>query len=419
MQTQTLTLRYGKGTVLVQVPQAALLGTYKLDASESEIDAAAVVRRALAHPIASPRLHELARPGQQVVILCSDITRPCPTHILLPHIFQELSDADVPDEDVRIVIALGTHRPMSHPEILATFGEETVRRFRILQHDPNDVVKLGVTERGTPVEFFRPVVEADLRLALGNVEFHYFAGYSGGAKAIMPGCASIQAVAHNHAMMVQPEASTGRLEGNPVREDLEEAVGFLPIDFLLNVVLDSDHRVVRAAAGDMHAAHRSLCSFLGQESCVAIPHKADIVLASAGGFPKDINLYQAHKSLEIAAGFVREGGIIILAAACNDGFGHPVFEAWFRETDSGAAILQRLQREFILGGHKAAAIASILASARVFLVSEIPASDVRMTGMLPFASCQKALDQAMNETESQPSIIFLPTASAIQPIDGS
>jgi nickel-dependent lactate racemase len=262
-------------------------------------------------------------------------------------------------------------------------------------------------------------VEADLRLALGNVEFHYFAGYSGGAKAIMPGCASIQAIAHNHAMMVQSEASTGRLDGNPIREDLEEAAGLLPIDFLLNVVMDSDHRLIRAAAGDMHAAHRELCTTLEQHSCVSIPHKADIVLAGAGGFPKDINLYQAHKGLEIAAGFVREGGIVILAAACVEGFGHPTFETWFRETDSGAAIIQRLQREFILGGHKAAAIASILDSARVFLVSEIPEDDVRMTGMVPFASCQEALDHALDETGPDPSIIFLPTASSILPIDGS
>jgi len=419
MQTQTLTLRYGKDTIVVHVPQAALLGTYKLEAFENEGDADVIVRRALAHPIASPKLSELAQSGQQVVILCSDITRPCPTVTLLPYVLQELADAGIPDEDIRIVIALGTHRRMSDSEILANFGAEAVRRFRILQHDPDDVVRLGMTSRGTPVEIFRPVVEADLRLALGNVEFHYFAGYSGGAKAVMPGCASIQAIAHNHAMMVLPEASTGRLEGNPIREDLEEAADFLPIDFLLNVVLDSDHRLIRAAAGDMHAAHRSLCSFLTQRSRVSVPRKADIVLASAGGFPKDINLYQAHKSLEIAAGFVREGGIVILVAASKEGFGHPTFEAWFRESENGTAILQRLQREFVLGGHKAAAIASILASTQVFLVSEIPETDVRMTGMVPFASCQEALDHALHEMGSDPLVIFIPTASAIQPIEGS
>lgn len=412
---QTLPLRYGKGIVQVEFPSDSLLGTYKLESPGREIDAGTILRQALAHPIASPRLSELAHPRQKVVILCSDITRPCPTSSMLPYILQELSVVGIPDEDIRIVIALGTHRAMSDTEILTTFGEEISRRFHIMNHDPKDVLSFGVTTRGTPVEFFRPVVEADLRIGLGNVEFHYFAGFSGGAKAIMPGCASIQTVAHNHAMIVQTEASTGRLEGNPLRQDIEEAAGLLPIDFLFNVVVDSDHRVIQAAAGDMLAAHRSLCHELAQRSYVSLPRKADIVLASAGGFPKDINLYQAHKSLEIATGFVRENGIIILVAACQEGFGHPTFEAWFRDAKSGAAIIQRLQQEFVLGGHKAAAIASILASTQVFLVSELPEQVVRTTGMIPFASCHGALERAIVEMGSDPKLIFLPSASTILP----
>jgi nickel-dependent lactate racemase len=415
MSRTSLRLRYGKGNVTVKLPGSMVLGEYSFDAPEHAGESDVLVQQALDNPIGSQRLCELAHAGQRVVILCSDITRPCPTDILLPFLLDELTAAEIPDANITIVIALGTHRPMTEDEILSAFGEEITHRFRILNHDPKDVVNLGRTQAGTPVEIFRPVVEADLRIAIGNVEFHYYAGFSGGAKAIVPGCASPETVTRNHAMMVTPEASTGRLEGNPVREDFEEAAGFLPIDFILNVVLDSDHHIVRAAAGDMIDAHRDLCQFILGHHRVSIPHKADIVLTSAGGFPRDIDLYQAHKTLEIASGFARDGGIVIMAAECGEGFGNAIFKAWFQEAESGEAIIRRLENKFVFGGHKAAAIASLLGRMQVFLVSGLSHEDVALAGMQPFESCQAAVDQAIHLMGSTASVIFLPVAGELIP----
>lgn len=415
MNRTSLHLRYGKGSIAVEVPGSMLMGSYTFEPPKLEAGCDALVQRALEHPLNAPRLHQLATAGQRVAILCSDITRPCPTDILLPYLVEELNAAGIPDEDITIVIALGTHRPMTTAEIRSAFGADINRRFRIMNHDPDDVVQLGQTGFGTPVEIFRPVVEADLRVALGNVEYHYYAGFSGGAKAIVPGCASLRTITHNHAMMVLSEASAGRLEGNPVREDLEQAARLMPIEFILNVVLDTDHRVVQAAAGDMIAAHRQLCRFISEHHRVSIPRRADIVLTSAGGFPKDIDLYQAHKTLEIAAGFARQGGIIIMAAECGEGFGNLNFKAWFQEAETGEAIILRLGKEFVFGGHKAAAIASLLSRVQIFLVSNMPREDVRLTGMHPFTSCQDAIGQAIDAMGPDARMIFLPVAGELLP----
>jgi nickel-dependent lactate racemase len=415
MSRSPLRLRYGNSHITVEVPSSMMMERCDFEPPKPEGSSDSLVRQALDNPIGSRRLRELARPGQQVSILCSDITRPCPTDVLLPYIVEELAAAGIPDDDITIVIALGTHRPMTEVEIRRAYGKEMARRFRIVNHDPNDVVLLGRTQAGTPVQISRPVAEADLRIAIGNVEFHYYAGFSGGAKAIVPGCASMESVTHNHAMMVEPEAAAGRLDGNPVREDLEEAAGFAPIDFILNVVLDADRRLVRAAAGDMIDAHRDLCRFLLEHHRAPIPQKADILLTSAGGFPKDINLYQAHKTLEIAAEFAAEGGIIIMAAECREGFGNDSFKAWFHEADTGDAIIQRLKRGFVFGGHKAAAIAALLARKRVFLVSALPRDDVAKTGMIPFHSCQEALDRAIHDQGPAAGIFFLPAAGSFLP----
>jgi nickel-dependent lactate racemase len=286
----------------------------------------------------------------------------------------------------------------------------------VINHDPVDTVRLGVTSAGTPVEFFRPVVEADLRVCLGNLEFHYFAGYSGGAKAILPGCASEATVRANHAMMVRPEAAAARLEDNPVRTDIEEGVAMLGVDFILNVLVDSGHRIVGAVAGEVTAAHRLGCERVAQRGMVPVPGQADIVLVSAGGYPRDINLYQAHKALENAVHAVREGGIVVLVAECGEGYGNRTFEAWMMEAHSPQEVLDRIQREFVLGGHKAAAIASILKRAAVYLVSALPAESVRRGGLVPFHDLDEAMEMALGEVGPEASVIVLPRGGSLLPV---
>jgi len=419
MDTTELELGFGRTTLRASVPTANLLGILAPQRQEGPVEETqpgALVRDALAHPIGTPRLRDLARPGQQVVIVTSDLTRPCPSERLLPPVLDELTAAGVPDAHIRIVVALGLHRPMTASELERAVGPAVYRRVQVMNHDPSDVVRLGITSAGTPVELFRPVVQADLRICLGNLELHYFAGFSGGAKAILPGCASEATISANHAMMVRPEASTGRLVGNPVRADIEAGVAMLGVDFILNVVVDGQHRIVGAVAGEVVAAHRQGCEGVKRRSTVPIPRRADVVVVSAGGYPKDVNLYQAQKALDNAAHAVRRGGTIILVAECSEGYGNDTFETWMKEAGSPDDLLARIQRQFMLGGHKAAAIASVLKHAEVYLVSAMPAAAVRRCGMVPLDDLSQALAAAFDKAGPVASVAVLPQGGSVLPV---
>jgi len=416
MNATVLQLPFGHSKISVRVPTPNLLGVFMPREKVKPFDGATLLREALAYPIASPRLRDLARPGQKVVIVTSDLTRPCPSERLLPVVLDELVAAGIQDEDVTLVVALGLHRPMTATELETAAGADVYRRVQVINHDPADTVRLGVTSAGTPVELFRPVVEADLRICLGNLEFHYFAGYSGGAKAILPGCASEATVRANHAMMVRPEAAAGRLEGNPVRADIEEGVAMLGVDFILNVLVDSNHCIVGAVAGEVTAAHRLGCEGVAQHGMVPVPEQADIVLVSAGGYPRDVNLYQAQKALDNAGHAVREGGIVVLVAECGEGYGNRTFETWMMEARSPQEMLDRIQREFVLGGHKAAAVASVLKRAKVYLVSALPAESVRRCGLVPFDDLGEAVEIALGEVGPEASVTVLPQGGSILPV---
>jgi nickel-dependent lactate racemase len=412
----TLNLLYGDRPVQVSLPDANLLGVLEPRRPGQPPDESALVRKALAEPIGTPRLRDLAQPGQRVVIVTSDLTRPCPSERLLPQLLDELQAAGVPDSDMVVVLALGLHRPMTDVEMEAAVGTDVYRRVRVINHDPLDVVQLGTTSRGTPVEIARAVVEADQRVCVANLELHYFAGYSGGAKAILPGCASQATVRANHAMMVRPEAAAGRLKGNPVRTDLEEGAAMVGVDFVLNVVVDGQHRILGAVAGDVTAAHRQGCELVAQQGIVPIPQLADVVLASAGGHPKDLNLYQAQKALDNAAQAVCDGGIVILVAECGEGFGNQVFEAWLCEAHSADEVLARIQCDFVLGGHKAAAVASVLKRARVYLVSSMPQERVRGCGLVPFDNVHRALETALAQAGPRARIWVMPEGGSALPV---
>jgi len=410
-----IALPFGHGTLPAEVAPADLLGVYTIAEQEESGDESAILQAALERPIGAPRLRQLARAGQKIALIASDLTRPCPSERLLPPVLAELRAAGVADGDVTIIAALGLHRPMTEAELRAMAGPAVFARYRVINHDPAQTVRLGVTTRGTPVEIFRPVVEADLRVCLGNLEFHYFSGYSGGAKAILPGCASRAAVNANHAMMVQPQAAAGRLDGNPVRADLEEGAALAGPAFMCNVVAGAGHQIVAAFAGDLRAAHRQGCDFVGRRGKLPVAALADIVLVSAGGFPKDLNLYQAQKALDNAVYAVRPGGAIILVAECAEGFGNAAFERWLCEAESPDQLLEWIQREFVLGGHKAAAIAAVQKKAQVYLVSGLPAEKLRQAGLLPFPTIEAALADARRQLGPAARIAVIPQGGSVLP----
>ena len=381
-------------------------------AAPAAADEEAEIRRALAEPIGAPRLSELAAAASSAVIVVSDVTRPCPSHTFLPALLEELRP--LPPEAVTIVFALGGHRPHTPEEQRALVGEEVAASgARLLDLDRDDCVPVGTTSRGTPLAVFRSYLDADLRVCTGNIDYHYFAGFSGGAKAVVPGICTYDTIRANHGMMLDERAKAGVLEGNPVREDIDEAGGMIGIDFLFNVVLDEERRVVRAVAGDFLAAHRAGVAFYDARCDLGVDEAADVVVASPGGTPKDMNLYQAQKTLDNVAGAVRDGGVIVLVARCGEGLGNAVFEEWMTSMRAPRDLVDRIRREFVLGGHKAAAIAALLERVDLHVVSELPDDLVRAMHMTPFDDVGAAVAAAVGRAGRDARILVIPHGSRV------
>ena len=408
-------LGFDKGRQGVELPARNVMAVLQPCAVDVATRGEAEVRRALSEPIASPRLRDLLHAGETVAIVTSDLTRPMPTSLVMPPLLEELYAAGIRKEDITLVFALGSHRGHTAEEQRKLAGEQAYHEIRCLDSDPADCLCLGRTRRGTPAEITRVVAEADRRICLGNIEYHYFAGYSGGAKALMPGVSTRTAIQSNHRLMVEAGAVAGRLDGNPVREDLEEAAALCGADFIVNVVLDEHKEIVRTVAGEVTAAHRAGCAFLDKMYLSPIPGKADIVLVSQGGAPKDLNLYQTQKALDNAGQAVKEGGVVILVGACREGFGEAVFEEWMTRSPSPDYILQRIQEDFQLGGHKAAAIALVLAKAEIYLVSQLPPSVVRSIFMQPYDSAQRALNDAFAKRGRNAKVLVMPYGGSTLP----
>ena len=406
---------FGAGVQTVEVPEENLLGVLHANEVPLELTGEAEVRRALEEPIESPRLRELVHPGEKVAIVTSDITRPMPTYKVMPPLLDELYAAGVRREDITLVFALGSHRKHTAEERRKLAGERAWNEIACVDSEPADCVRMGVTGAGTPVDITRVVAEADRRICLGNIEYHYFAGYSGGAKAIMPGVSTRDAIQSNHSMMVRPEACAGALETNPLRMDIEEAGRICGIDFIVNVVLSEHKEIIKAVAGHPVAAHRAGCRFLDRIYLKPLPQAADIVLVSQGGAPKDLNLYQTQKALDNARHAVKQGGIIILIGSCREGLGERVFEEWMTRSPSPEAMIERIGRDFQLGGHKAAAIAMTLRKAKIYLVSDMEDDFVRSIFLTPQPSVQTALERAFAELGPRATVLAMPYGGSTLP----
>ena len=406
----------GTGVQYAEVPDRNLLGVLHANEVSFDLTDDAEVRRALNEPIGAPRLREVVKPGEKIAIVTSDITRPMPTWKVMPALLDELYAAGVSGKDITLVFALGSHRHHTQEEMRHLAGERAWEEIRCVDCDPDDCVHMGETSHGTPVDITRVVAEADRRICMGNIEYHYFAGYSGGAKAIMPGVSTRAAIQSNHSMMVLESACAGALETNPLRMDIEEAGRICGIDYIVNVVLDEHKNIVRCVAGDSVLAHRAGCRVLDSLYRKELPQAADIVLVSQGGAPKDMNLYQTQKALDNARHAVKQGGIIILIGSCREGMGEKVFEQWMTTAPTPESMIERIGRDFQLGGHKAAAIAMTLQRAEIYLVSDLEPGFVRKIFMDPKPSVQEALDDAFAKLGSGATVLAMPYGGATLPV---
>ena len=393
-------LPYGQTELSILIPPDCLVEVVKPRYLGAVTDELKEIDRALKNPINCRRLREIAMQGKKAIIIVNDTTRPTPTSRLLPLLISELRAGKV--EDITIVFGLGIHRKQTEDEKRAIVGELN-GKVKCIEHDTNDCVYVGTTTRGTPVEIFRPVAEADIVVCTGTIEFHYYAGYSGGAKSILPAVSSKRSINANHALMLDPKSSAGRLE-SPVREDLEEAAGMVGIDFILNVVLNEKKEIVFAAAGDYIDAHRRGAAFLDKVSKIEVK-PADIIIVSPGGWPRDIDIFQSHKALEHAKNAIKEGGSIILVAECREGYGNRIFEDWLNfDKDE---VIERFKKGFVMGGHKAALIAALTERVDLYLVSSLQDDMVRKAYFIP-ATLEDALGTALQKQGETARIIIMP-----------
>ncbi len=406
---------FGTGTQSVEIPDKNLLSVLGPNAVDLGLTGEEEVIRALQNPIGSRPLGKIVKPGEKIAIVTSDITRPMPTHLVMPALLDTLYEAGVDPGDITLVFGLGIHREHTESEKRKLAGEQAYAQIRVMDSPPHDCIGYGTTASGTPVDITRVVAQADRRICLGNIEYHYFAGYSGGGKAIMPGVSTGEAIQMNHRMMVREEAAAGRIDGNPIRDDIEEAAAMVGIDFIINVVLDEKKRIVRAVAGDAVLAHREGCRFLDQLYRKELTERADIVLVSQGGFPKDLNLYQTQKALDNAKHAVKNGGVIILIGSCKEGLGEDEFERWMTGSPSPGAMVERIGKDFRLGGHKAAAIAMVLENADIYMVSEMDPAFVERIFLRPFDSAQAAFDAAFEKMGPDATVLAMPYGGSTLP----
>jgi len=341
-----ITLAYGKTGLPLDLDDSLDVTVVEPTFVPALPDPAAAVRRALALPIGSPPLRDLARPGMRVGVVFSDITRPAPNPLLLSAVLDVLDAA--PGLEIVLFNALGTHRPNTEAELRGMVGDAIFERRRIVQNDTFDSstqVRVGTTSKGHETWLNAELMRCDLKVLTGFIEPHLFAGFSGGGKAIMPGMAGQRTVLGNHdaGMVGHPQAIWGVTRGNPVWEEVREVAGQAGRLFLLNVTLNRDKAVTGVFAGDLDEAHAAGCAFVRGRAMVAVPRPFDIVVTTNSGYPLDINLYQSVKGLRAADPIVRDGGAIIIAARCADGIPeHGLYGKILRESRTPRELLARI-----------------------------------------------------------------------------
>ncbi len=393
-------LSYGRGSVKFAYDDdrfSVFTRSSTTDGPLSDFEAGA----AFDSPIASPPLDEIAGSDDSVLIVVSDATRATASAQVVNLLVRRLVQAGVSPARIAIIFATGIHRRVSEKEKTELLTPFVVQRLQIIEHDAYDAAKLttlGTTQTGITVEVNRALREYSRVFLTGGITFHYFAGFTGGRKSICPGLASAKTIEATHMLAMDFEAGgrkagvrAGALDGNAVHEECERVAALIAPAFSINTIVDEGKRAVKMFCGDWRLAHRAACEYYLDQYSVEIPAKCDIVIASCGGFPHDINLIQAHKALDMAALACNDGGTIVLLAECSDGLGRPDFLKWFDATDS-RALEARLINGYEVNGQTAWALLTKAERYRVCLISELPDDDVKRMRMIPVRTISEALD---------------------------
>lgn len=416
---KSFTYKYGRAKMTFELPSEQILTEVHIQDFPKIENLETAVLEAIRQPIGSKPLREIVQPGQTVAFICNDPTRVANTHLFLPILVKELNDNGIPDQAMRIVFALGTHRLMSHDEMVEAVGADLASRLTMYNSDCQDSAQFdyfGETSFGTPVYLNKYITEVDHVICTGSIVHHFFSGFGGGRKAVLPGVAAYETIRKNHSLMLDPNAILGKLDGNPVYEDQVEGAKLYPPSFLINVVLDEQKNFLKIFAGDFIAAHLEACKFVDQVYGVPVPELADIVIASCGGYPKDINIYQLQKTMDNAWCAVKPGGVVIILGECEEGSGSKTYEDTMLKFPSPEAVEANLRQNFQIGAHKAYAVTRLMKRADFILVSALDKQLAKQLLFTAVDSVDEALELAKAKVGNQPKITLMPQGSLTVPL---
>jgi len=423
-----ISLPYGKS--FIQVPdlwngKATVLSPGPFPDPDPE----KTVTHALDNPLGGMTLQKLCRAGDTVACVIPDLTRRAAVSEYLPILLQRLSDIGVGPNDVTIIVALGIHRPLTDAELCELVGDEVRDKYRVVNHDPDGKgsnIFLGTTDAGIRVEINKEVAKADRVILTGGTTYHYFAGYGGGRKALLPGVASRQACEAHHRLVVSwrrgelnGELAPGVLMENPVHRQMLQACSFISPVFVLNVVTEPGGRIVAASAGELEAAHMDACRKHDSWFRKELPAPSKLVIAGSGGYPKDVNFVQTHKGLFAAHQAVAGDGAVLLAAECAEGTGHADLLDWFDRCHSQSKWLDELEARYQINGQTAFSTWLRVTSVPTVLVSRLKGSDVERMGMIPADNMEEALKKAEEILGELPVPLVIPDAGDILPVVGN
>lgn len=377
-----------------------------------------VVQDALDNPIGSVNLSDFSN-AKSVGIAISDKTRPVPHEHLLPPLLERLESLGIPSKAIKLFVAVGTHVPMPPAEFPSILPEAVFERYPVISHDASDdtnLVHLGNTSRGTPVWVNKEFHNSDLKIVVGNIEPHYFAGFSGGVKSAAIGLTGTETITQNHALLTHPDSQLCTYETNPTRQDIEEIGRKIGIHFALNAILNQSKQIVHVLSGDPRAVMQVGVALCKEVCQVCVHEKHSLIIVSPGGHPKDINLYQSQKGLAHAALITKPGGTIILVAACPEGTGSTHYENWIRGKSSNEEVIKQFTTEkFRIGPHKAFLIARVSLQVQLLFYSEINTDFSKTLLLEPITDLQQVIDSLIKELDPGERIGYLPHASSTIP----
>ncbi len=408
---------YGKEKIKVQIPEPCdVMVPNKVSIKDQD----KLIENALENSIGFESYDEFAENADRLLVIVNDATRPTPTSKILSYLLPVLSS----HPDVKFLIATGVHRPPTEEEYRFIFGDTyEVFRRKVYAHDARkdeDMTYLGKSKNGTEMYINKLVSEYHNILVIGSVEPHYFAGYTGGRKSFLPGVASYKTIEMNHKLALSDKARSLALEGNPVHEDMSDAMNVLKDlnVFSIQTVLTGDHKLFAVTAGDLHKSFDAAIDFSKQVFCIPLKQKGNIVITAAP-YPMDIDLYQSQKALDNGKLALEDDGVIILVSKCRTGVGEDAFLELLCKADSPKKILEILGDEYKLGYHKAAKMAQIGVRAEMWAVTDLDENTIKKSQLKPYSDIQTAVDDAVELIKSKgkkPRIVVMPFGSLTVPL---